>query len=946
MKWLGGLAGLLFGLVVGRFEAALTWMLLGFLGGGAVDFFRKRGAPPAAAASDAATAEIARILRLIEDLHVRLKRLEGQAEVRAVPARAFDAGPGLANVAGEQAAAVAPGEQLSSDPATHAPDLLPVTAGVALNGSVAPVASAADQPDQAPPATEAEPRRPSVLEPIMQWLVGGNTVLKVGIIILFFGVAFLIKYAADSGILPIELRLAGVAAAGIAFLVGGFRLRDRGAAQSAYGLALQGAGIGILYLSIFGAFRFYQLLPGGFAFALMVAVVGLSAALAVLQNSLALAAFGSVGGFLAPVLASSGGGSHVALFSFYALLNTGIFAIAWFRSWRLLNLIGFVFTFGIGSLWGAWSYRPEHFASTEPFLILVFLFYVAIAVLYALREAPRLRSVVDGTLVFGTPMIAFGLQARLVGDFEYGAAYSAVAVAFFYLGLTRWLLARRCYDLRLLAESFLALGVIFLTLAVPLALDGRWTSATWAVEGAAIVWAGSRQNKWLARAFGYLVQAGGAATFLAHWGDGLRSQWPVLNAQWLGLALIAAAALFTARLIVRHGERFGDFERRSAPAIFVLGAAAWVVAGVAEIGAWSRPSGEPQAVTVFFVASAWVFHLLGRALAWPHAARTVLALLPGLVLTLLWAIDINRHPFAVFGWLIWPLAIASHYHLLRAAEADSMPPGTGLPRSLHALGVWTVALIGAVELHCLTQAENLRHSAWSVAAAMVPLALTVLALSSAGLRRRWPVAAHPAATLVWGAAPLLLLIWLWVFYANLTHAGGSAPLPYLPLLNAIDLGHLLALLAFIAWRGGLRAEAIEVPVQAPWMFVAVGGAGFVWLNGVLLRTIHHWAGVPYRLDALMRSVLTQTALSIFWTVLALALMLVATRRATRGLWFVGASLMAVVVAKLFVVDLSNIGGVERIVSFIGVGLLMLIIGYVAPLPPKSTAATLTRGEVA
>ncbi len=946
MKWLGGLAGLLFGLVVGRFEAAVTWMLLGFLAGGVLDFFRKRNAPQVAASGVDAAAEIARILRLIEDLHARLRRLEGQAP--AVPARAVDAETGMTVVDGTQGVVVLPGAPPAGAPdaQTQTQGFEPVATSATVDGSAGPAAPDAEPPAAAPPHAEPQARRPSALEPVMQWLVGGNTVLKAGIIILFFGVAFLIKYAADSGVLPIELRLAGVAMAGIAFLVAGFRLRDRGEPRAAYGLALQGAGIGILYLSIFGAFRFYQLLPGGFAFALMVAVVGLSAALAVLQNSLALAAFGSVGGFLAPLLASSGGGSHVALFSFYALLNAGIFAIAWFRSWRLLNLIGFVFTFGIGALWGAWSYRPEHFATTEPFLILAFLFYVAIAVLYALREAPRLRSVVDGTLVFGTPMIAFGLQAKLVGDIEYGAAFSAVAVACFYLGLTRWLLARRRDDLRLLSESFLALGVIFLTLAVPLALDGRWTSATWAIEGAAIVWAGSRQGKWLARAFGYLVQAGGALTFLAHWGDGARGAWPILNAQWLGLALIAAAALFTARLIVRHGERFGAFEQRSAPAIFVLGVAAWIVAGVAEIEARSGPSHEPQVVTVFFVASAWIFYLLGRSLAWHHAARTVLALLPGLVLTLLWAIDINRHAFAVFGWLIWPLAIASHYHLLRAAEAGATPPAPSLLRTLHALGVWTVALIGAVELHWLTQAENLRNSAWSVAAAMVPLALTVLVLSAEGMRRRWPVVAHPVATLLWGAAPLLLLIWLWVFYANLTHAGGSAPLPYVPLLNALDLGHLLALLAFIAWRSGVRAEAIEPALKATWMFSAVAGAGFVWLNGVLLRTIHHWAGVPYRLDALMRSVLTQTALSIFWTVLALALMLVARRRATRGLWFVGAGLMAAVVAKLFLIDLSNIGGVERIVSFIGVGLLMLIIGYVAPLPPKTAAVNLNRGEVA
>jgi uncharacterized membrane protein len=64
-------------------------------------------------------------------------------------------------------------------------------------------------------------------------------------------------------------------------------------------------------------------------------------------------------------------------------------------------------------------------------------------------------------------------------------------------------------------------------------------------------------------------------------------------------------------------------------------------------------------------------------------------------------------------------------------------------------------------------------------------------------------------------------------------------------------------------------------------------------------------------------------------------MVAATRLRIRALWIVGAALMAVVVAKLFLVDLSNIGGVERIVSFIGVGLLMLLIGYVSPVPPKT-----------
>jgi uncharacterized membrane protein len=117
------------------------------------------------------------------------------------------------------------------------------------------------------------------------------------------------------------------------------------------------------------------------------------------------------------------------------------------------------------------------------------------------------------------------------------------------------------------------------------------------------------------------------------------------------------------------------------------------------------------------------------------------------------------------------------------------------------------------------------------------------------------------------------------------------------------------------------------------LFAVLGALAFVWLNAALLRTIHHWAGVPFAVEPLLRSTLVQTSLSIFWTVLALTTMLVATRKGARIVWLTGAALLVVVIAKLFLVDLSRVGTIERIVSFVGVGLLMLVIGYFSPLPP-------------
>ena len=189
--------------------------------------------------------------------------------------------------------------------------------------------------------------------------------------------------------------------------------------------------------------------------------------------------------------------------------------------------------------------------------------------------------------------------------------------------------------------------------------------------------------------------------------------------------------------------------------------------------------------------------------------------------------------------------------------------------------------------------------------------------------------------------PLALFLLGWTVYANLSNDGNPAPLPYVPFLNPLDIAQMLAFLALATWWRTLHEQEIpdvaELPRSIPRLMI--GTAIFVFLNGVLLRTLHHWADIPYQLDIMLRSDLVQVALTIFWTVLALFAMVVATRRGFRVLWYCGAVLMGVVVLKLFLVDLAKIGGVERIVSFIGVGLLMLVIGYFSPLPPRETEAS-------
>ena len=795
----------------------------------------------------------------------------------------------------------------------------------------APAASAEPETRAAPAVVKPAPAKiPAQPNFIVAWFTGGNTIVRAGLVILFVGLAFLIKYGVEHQMVPVELRVAAVAAAGLALLVLGWRLRSR---RAGYALSLQGAGVAILYLTIFGALRLYGLLPAGAAFALLAAIAVLSAFLAIAQDSLVLAAFGAAGGFLAPVLASTGGGSHVMLFSYFLLLNAGIVAIAWFKAWRVLNLIGFVFTFAIGLAWGLRSYRPEDFPTTEPFLAAFFLVYVAIAILFARKQAAAHRNYVDATLVFGNPIAAFGLQAGLMRGSEFGLAYSSLAAAALYLGLAAFLGRAGRERWTLLAESFLALGVVFASLAIPLALDARWTSAAWALEGAAVLWIGVRQRRKLARAFGTLLEIGAGVAFLNAY-PRLPEGPPLADAVFVGAMLLALAGLWSHRVVSRAGERVTREETIVAPAYFLWGIAWWLFAGAHEIHDFLLQPYRVNALAAFVAATALAFSLVAARWDWRAARWPGLALAPALFALAIASYLTQAHPLAHLGWIAWPFALAAHFFLLRRDESGA--PGAWL-QMLHALGVIVLALLGAIELEWLAADFTAAGTAWSLAARIVLPAVLILAISSRHADTRWPVASHAKAYRLGAVIPLVAAIALWSLHINLAHGGRSDPLPYWPLLNAIDLAHVLAAIAIASAWLALRRSTLVTPaaLRAPLVVAIAGAIVFVWLNAILLRTLHHWMGIPYQSHALWRSVEVQAALSVFWAFLALASMVFATRSRRRVLWMVGAGLMAVVVAKLVLVDLSRLGGIERIVSFIGVGVLMLVIGYFSPVPPRN-----------
>jgi uncharacterized membrane protein len=634
---------------------------------------------------------------------------------------------------------------------------------------------------------ETPPEPSPIMDAITNFFTGGNLLVKSGIIILFFGVSFLVKYAAEHGHFPIELRLVLTALGGVALLGTGWRLREQ---RAEYALALQGGGIGILFLTTYAAFRLFALLSPPTSFTLLVAISGLCDTLAVMQSSRTLALFGISGGFIAPLLASIGTGSPAFLFGYYGVLNTIIVGIAWYRSWRPLNLAGFAYTFVLGTIWGAQFYRPSHFATVEPFLILFFLMYVGIAILFAFRQPPKLKGIVDCTLVFGTPIAAFALQAGLVQNFRYGLAWSALAAGLLYLVL---FLGLRDNDrLQTLAEAFLAFGTVFVTLAVPLAFDGRWTSAAWAVEGTALIWTGFRQERQLARALGIILQFAGGIAFITD-PPSPAGHLPILNGLYLGSILIGLAGLLSSWTMWQHQRQATAWEEPLGHLLTVWGLAWWLVSGLHEIHLHTADDLAYGISLLFVTASCLICHFLERNLEWKDLGYPPLLLLPAMVCFLL--PDLPRHPFGYGGWFAWPVAFATLWWLLYQRD-DEIEPGTrGL---LHGGAVWFAAYLGTWELGWQVHFFVGRTGSWLTISRGIVSIIFLLTLASAG-RDLWPIRKHEELYQGIVALPLAVVSLCWAIFVALGCSGDPWPFPWLPILNPLDLAIVAAFISLWLW---------------------------------------------------------------------------------------------------------------------------------------------------
>jgi len=338
-------------------------------------------------------------------------------------------------------------------------------------------------------------------------------------------------------------------------------------------------------------------------------------------------------------------------------------------------------------------------------------------------------------------------------------------------------------------------------------------------------------------------------------------------------------------------------------------------------------------VLLLACVSVGCWRFAAQRLSWRELGYTQWLLWPTLFIAAITQVS-QQHALLSAGWqgVMWPVAIACALALL---YKDDPRPEARFSQGLHLSLFWVVLFIPGMEIYWFLEDLPWDSRGWQAGVIMASAGIAMM-LVYAGLRRRlWPLCVWPTLYGTIALLPLIALLTVMLIISNLLD-GVLPNWPWLPLLNPLEIGAGYGLLAL--WMAARFNDAHHGVAYAQVSYGVprvLHGLAFWWVNGVLMRILAGYGGIAWKMDALWASRLVQTSFALFWTAIALVVMVKATRSANRKTWMAGAALLGVVIAKLMLVDSAGGGGLARAIAFIGVAVLVLIVGYFSPLPPKA-----------
>ncbi|WP_339709089.1 DUF2339 domain-containing protein [uncultured Kriegella sp.] len=383
----------------------------------------------------------------------------------------------------------------------------------------------------------------------LEKFIGENLINKIGIAITVIGVAIGAKYSIDNDLISPLSRIVMGYLTGLGLLGFGIKLKNK---YSNYSAVLVSGALAILYFITFAAFSFYQLFPQTMAFLMMLFFTIFGVVAALNYNKPVIAHIGLVGAYAVPFLLSYDSGNPESLFGYMAVINVGILVISLKKYWKSLYFSAFGFTWLIYCSWRVISYEPdEHLKIACIFLFIFFaIFYAQFLAYKFLKSETFLKS--DIFLLLLNSFLFYGLGYHLLANQEIGKELLGIFTlgnAVIHFGICAFIFRKKLAD-RNLFRLVAGLVLVFLTIAVPIQLNGNWVTLLWAFGAALLFWIGTSKNTLFYRFLSYPLMILGFISLLDDWSfyygiyDSELHAASLMNIQFLSSMLFVATLAF------------------------------------------------------------------------------------------------------------------------------------------------------------------------------------------------------------------------------------------------------------------------------------------------------------------------------------------------------------------------------------------------------------------
>jgi uncharacterized membrane protein len=327
----------------------------------------------------------------------------------------------------------------------------------------------------------------------LEKLIGENLINKIGIAITIIGVAIGAKYSIENELISPLTRIILGYLAGLGLLGFGIKLKSK---YENYSAVLVSGAMAIMYFITYSAYSFYELIPQVLAFALMVIFTVFTVIAAINYNRQIIAHIGLVGAYAVPFLLSEGSGKGAVLFSYMVIINIGILAISFKKYWKPLYYSSFGLTWLMYFLWYGSKYQTiDHFSLALTFLFIFFVTFYLTFLAYKLLQKEKFERD-DIILLLANSFVFYGIGYAILDG--HPSAYQLLGIFTLGNAIVHFIVSAIIYRQKLADRNLFylvsGLVLVFITIAIPVQMDGNWVTLLWAGEAALLFWIGRTKD--------------------------------------------------------------------------------------------------------------------------------------------------------------------------------------------------------------------------------------------------------------------------------------------------------------------------------------------------------------------------------------------------------------------------------------------------------------------